>query len=229
MVAAAGATAEQADEVLELAELQGANDECSRSSTRWSPAARRGEEGVARLRQIYSPPSTAAGVPAERLRLDVSIARGLDYYTGTIFETFLDDAARRSAASAPAAATTTWPELYTTQQLPGHRRVAGPRPAAGGDGRAGHAVEECRTPAEVFIAYFDAEPAARLPAAGRRNCAPPGIGVEVYPGAEEARPATQVRRPPRLPRGHHRRRERIRRRRGAGQRSENGRRARPFR
>ncbi|HWN83074.1 MAG TPA: histidine--tRNA ligase [Candidatus Udaeobacter sp.] len=33
----------------------------------------------------------AAGVPEERFRIDLSLARGLDYYTGTIFETVLLD------------------------------------------------------------------------------------------------------------------------------------------
>lgn len=33
----------------------------------------------------------ALGVPAERYALDLSIARGLDYYTGTVYETTLDD------------------------------------------------------------------------------------------------------------------------------------------
>jgi histidyl-tRNA synthetase len=33
----------------------------------------------------------ALGVPAERVKPDYTIARGLDYYTGTVYETFLDD------------------------------------------------------------------------------------------------------------------------------------------
>jgi len=32
----------------------------------------------------------AFGVPEERFRLNLTIARGLDYYTGTVYETFLD-------------------------------------------------------------------------------------------------------------------------------------------
>ena len=32
------------------------------------------------------------GIPQDVLQFDVSIVRGLDYYTGTVFETFLDDA-----------------------------------------------------------------------------------------------------------------------------------------
>jgi histidyl-tRNA synthetase len=33
----------------------------------------------------------ALGVPATALRLNLSIVRGLDYYTGTVYETFLDE------------------------------------------------------------------------------------------------------------------------------------------
>jgi histidyl-tRNA synthetase len=33
----------------------------------------------------------ALGVPADRVKPDYTIARGLDYYTGTVYETFLDD------------------------------------------------------------------------------------------------------------------------------------------
>ena len=52
-------------------------------------------------------------------KLDLSIARGLDYYTGTIFETFLDDLPGDRQRLLAAAATTTSPSLYTKQQLPG--------------------------------------------------------------------------------------------------------------
>ena len=31
------------------------------------------------------------GIPEKNIKVDLSIARGLDYYTGTVYETFLDD------------------------------------------------------------------------------------------------------------------------------------------
>lgn len=46
-------------------------------------------EGLAELRTVYEG-TIALGVPASALKLDLSIARGLDYYTGTVYETFLD-------------------------------------------------------------------------------------------------------------------------------------------
>ena len=47
-------------------------------------------EGVAELRQVFEL-IELQGVAASRYALDLSIARGLDYYTGTVYETFLDD------------------------------------------------------------------------------------------------------------------------------------------
>ena len=45
--------------------------------------------GLAELREVHAT-ALALGVPADRLAVDLSIARGLDYYTGTVYETFLD-------------------------------------------------------------------------------------------------------------------------------------------
>jgi len=47
-------------------------------------------EGLDELRSVYRG-TLALGVPAQQLKIDLSIARGLDYYTGTVYETFLDE------------------------------------------------------------------------------------------------------------------------------------------
>ncbi|MBA3393161.1 MAG: histidine--tRNA ligase [Deltaproteobacteria bacterium] len=46
--------------------------------------------GLAELQRVYEG-TLALGVPESRFQIDLSIARGLDYYTGTVYETFLDD------------------------------------------------------------------------------------------------------------------------------------------
>ena len=46
-------------------------------------------DGMAELQRVYDG-TLALGVPAEALKVDLSIVRGLDYYTGTVYETFLD-------------------------------------------------------------------------------------------------------------------------------------------
>ncbi|QFG68567.1 histidine--tRNA ligase [Ornithinimicrobium pratense] len=47
-------------------------------------------EGIAELREVLTL-VRAMGVPETDYRLNFSIARGLDYYTGTVYETVLDD------------------------------------------------------------------------------------------------------------------------------------------
>ena len=66
----------QPEEVLErLAGMQGQNEVL--------------DEGTAELRDVLRY-ATAFGVPQENLRIDLTIARGLDYYTGTVYETTLN-------------------------------------------------------------------------------------------------------------------------------------------
>ena len=88
----AGVTAEQAGRVLAMAEASGTNEEilgAAEASFGANPNEK-AREGLLRLRELLSVAITA-GVPAERIRIDLSIARGLDYYTGTIYETFLGE------------------------------------------------------------------------------------------------------------------------------------------
>ncbi len=47
-------------------------------------------EGLDELERVYAG-TRALGVPAAQIKVDLSIVRGLDYYTGTVYETFLDD------------------------------------------------------------------------------------------------------------------------------------------
>ena len=80
------------------------------------PGRRRPARRAARRR--HAPPACRP----TGCKLDVSIARGLDYYTGTVFETYARRSARRSAASAPAAATTIWPSCTPTSSCPASAR-----------------------------------------------------------------------------------------------------------
>jgi len=86
----AGVTAEQAAPVIALAETTGSNaDVLDQLDRRFadSPEARK---GVANLHEMVDVFRTT-GVPDGRLKVDLSICRGLDYYTGTVYETFLVD------------------------------------------------------------------------------------------------------------------------------------------
>ena len=177
MTASAGATAAQAREVLDLAGLTGTSESVLTQLAPLVAGSDRGSAGLARLQEIFAA-VLAAGVPVERLRLDVSIARGLDYYTGVVMETTLDDLPGIGSICS-GGRYDNLAELYTSQQLPGIG-------ASLGLDRLLAAMEELKmlpaasTPAEVFIPFFDEtrlhdylQIAAQLRAGG--------LGVELYP------------------------------------------------
>jgi histidyl-tRNA synthetase len=180
MQSEAGVTQAQAVDVLQLAELSGTNDELLKQLEPLVAGSEKGQQGVARLAELVAA-TRAAGVPDERLRLDVSIARGLDYYTGTVYETFLDELPTIGSVCS-GGRYDNLAALYTSQELPGIG-------ASLGLDRLLAAMEELgmlpkvATPAEVFIPYFVAGRLAdylRLAAAVRAS----GVGVEVFPDAK---------------------------------------------
>jgi histidyl-tRNA synthetase len=177
MIAAAGATAEQANEVLKLAELAGSNDEILTQLAPLVAGNELGEAGVERLRQILRG-ATAGGIPEGVLQLDVSIARGLDYYTGAIFETFLADLPSIGSICS-GGRYDNLAGLFTKQELPGIGASLGLDRLLAALEELGM-IAQVRTAAPVLVAFFDPERlenylrmAATLRAAG--------IGVEVYP------------------------------------------------
>ena len=70
------------------------------------------------IEERYAREPRVAGLPAERLALDLSIARGLDYYTGTIYETFLSDLPGIGSVCS-GGRYDHLAELFTSQPLPG--------------------------------------------------------------------------------------------------------------
>ena len=86
MMAHAGTTEEQARSVLAMATLEGTDQEILTQLKPLVRGSELGEAGVERLEQIMAG-LQAGGVPSERIKLDVSIARGLDYYTGCLLYT----------------------------------------------------------------------------------------------------------------------------------------------
>ena len=177
MQTAADTTADQADEVLKMATLSGSNDEILAQLGPLVAGSETGQEGLGRLSELLGAVK-AAGVPEERTRLDVSIARGLDYYTGTIYETFLD-ALPGIGSVCSGGRYDNLAELYTSQELPGIGASLGLDRLLAAMEELGM-IEKISTPAPVFIAYFDEtrlHDYLRL-ASQLRGA---GIGAEVYP------------------------------------------------
>jgi histidyl-tRNA synthetase len=157
MIAAAGATAEQADQVLQLADITGDTAAVLSQLERLVAGSDKGEQGVGRLAELTAA-TTAAGVPESRLRIDVSIARGLDYYTGAVFETFLDNLPRIGSVCS-GGRYDNLAGLYTKQDLPGIGASLGLDRLLAAMEELGM-IEQVSTPAPVFVPFFDK---ARLP------------------------------------------------------------------
>jgi histidyl-tRNA synthetase len=176
MAATAGATAEQARDVIKLAEIEGTNDTVLAQLDSLVAGNELGQAGVSRLREIVAATS-AAGVSPQRLKIDAGIARGLDYYTGTIYETFLG-ALPDLGSICSGGRYDNLAELYTNQKLPGIGASLGLDRLLAGMEELG-LLPKVSTPAEVFIPYFDA---ARLHDYLRlaSKLRAVGLGVEVF-------------------------------------------------
>jgi len=83
----AGATQAQADALMEVLTFEGTTDEALSmlQKKEYGDLFTRGVYELAEVIKLVR----AQGVPEERCRIDLGIARGLDYYTGTVYETTL--------------------------------------------------------------------------------------------------------------------------------------------
>jgi histidyl-tRNA synthetase len=177
MASKAGVGAAQAERVLALAESHGTNAELLDRVQRDFGGNERAALGVRRLRELLDV-TRAAGIPEERVAIDLAIARGLDYYTGTIYETFLTDKPDIGSICS-GGRYDNLASLYTKQVLPGVG-------ASLGLDRLLAAMEELSllpktaTPAPVLVVQFDAARLGEYQKMARAIRAE-GIGVEVFP------------------------------------------------
>jgi histidyl-tRNA synthetase len=185
MVQEAGVSHDIANAIVELAETSGTNEQILLKVQQWFEAleAKEGLAGLRCLRELLQV-SKAAGIPEGRIKIDLSICRGLDYYTGTIYETFLTDLPGIGSVCS-GGRYDNLASKYTKQVLPGVG-------ASLGLDRLIAAMEELKhplltgqsTPAEVLVVQFDA---AKLGEYERiaRTLRKAGIAVEVYPDAKK--------------------------------------------
>ena len=85
-----GLTAEQADEILAFIAIRGTNAEILDKLAAYKGRAELFDLGYEELQAVVSCLS-AFGVPESNFAVDLTIARGLDYYTGTVYETTMLD------------------------------------------------------------------------------------------------------------------------------------------
>ena len=85
-----GLTEEQADEILKFIGIQGTNAEVIAALEGYAGRNETFDLGLSELKAVTQN-LAAFGVPEANFAVDLTIARGLDYYTGTVYETTLLD------------------------------------------------------------------------------------------------------------------------------------------
>ncbi len=85
-----GLTSEQADEILKFIAIQGTNAEVLAALEGYQGRNEMFDQGLSELKAV-TVNLAAFGVPEANFAVDLTIARGLDYYTGTVYETTLLD------------------------------------------------------------------------------------------------------------------------------------------
>ncbi|MEM9657889.1 MAG: histidine--tRNA ligase [Planctomycetota bacterium] len=179
--AAAGADAQQASQLLELAELAGDDDRVLTQLDRLVAGNEVGQRSVAQLDELLGAVQ-AAGISPERVQLDPSIARGLDYYTGVVVETQLDDLPSIGSVCS-GGRYDNLAGLYTSQQLPGVGASLGLDRLLAALEKLGR-LPTARTPAPTLLCMFDSQSRDRyLALAAQLRAA--GVGVELFPEAKK--------------------------------------------
>ena len=85
-----GLTEEQAEEILTFIAIRGTNAQVIAALEGYAGRNEKFDQGLTELKAVTANLS-AFGVPESNFAVDLTIARGLDYYTGTVYETTLLD------------------------------------------------------------------------------------------------------------------------------------------
>ena len=110
-------TGEQADEILKFIAIKGSNEQVLSALEGYRGRNEVFDQGLDELNAVVKY-LAAFGVPEDHFAVDLTIARGLDYYTGTVYETaMLDHPEIGSICSG--GRYDNLAEYYTDKQLPG--------------------------------------------------------------------------------------------------------------
>ena len=112
-----GVSAESAGEILKFIAIAGGNEQVLAALESYRGRNEVFDEGLDQLNTVVKYLS-AFGVPAENFAVDLTIARGLDYYTGTVYETTLLDHPEIGSVFS-GGRYDNLAEYYTDRQLPG--------------------------------------------------------------------------------------------------------------
>ena len=112
-----GVKEEYINKILEFIEIDGNNQEKIQKLENLGIKNTQFIQGLDEIKQVIKYVGVF-GVPEKNYKLDLTIARGLDYYTGTVYETFLDDY-RELGSVCSGGRYENLAEYYTDKKLPG--------------------------------------------------------------------------------------------------------------
>ena len=110
-------TDEQADDILRFIAIRGTNAEVLEALEAYRGKNERFDAGLEELKTVTKY-LAAFGVPETHFAVDLTIARGLDYYTGTVYETLMLDHPEIGSICS-GGRYDNLAEYYTDRQLPG--------------------------------------------------------------------------------------------------------------
>ena len=112
-----GLTADQAEEIMRFISITGSNDQVLSALEGYRSRHELFDQGLDELTTVTRY-LAAFGVPEVNFAVDLTIARGLDYYTGTVYETTLLDYSEIGSVCS-GGRYDNLAEYYTDRQLPG--------------------------------------------------------------------------------------------------------------
>lgn len=177
----AGLQASQIQKIFDFASLQGDSSTVLSNLSHLLAGNDMAQSGIERLQTICSA-LVAAGVPSHHFDIDVSIARGLDYYTGVVFETSLGDLPEIGSVCS-GGRYDNLAELFTKQHLPGIGASLGLDRLLSALEKLGR-IPASSGAADVFIPLFDPDRINdyfALASLVRQS----GLSAEVYPEAKK--------------------------------------------
>ncbi len=105
------------NKIMNFITMEGTSDEKIQKLENWEIESQIFQEGVEELKQVVKN-IRLFGVMDSNFKVDLTIARGLDYYTGTVYETFLDEYPQIGSVCS-GGRYENLAEYYTDKKLPG--------------------------------------------------------------------------------------------------------------
>lgn len=165
-----------AEKVIKFVKIFGSNSEILEQLKKMDVSSQNFKDGVEELETVLSK-AYEFGVPEKNLKLDLAIARGLSYYTGTVYETVLLDE-RVSGSVCSGGRYDDLAESYTNISYPGVGISIGLTRLFSQLLVAGIISAESSTPSKVMVLTLDNDLTFALEVATKLREA--GIKTEVY-------------------------------------------------